>query len=213
MLFGKKKYNYMTMLLLYFKLVPGACIIKIANNIIGSVIPTFNIIITAKFLNAAVAAVSDRSKLNAVVFPLAAIIAVSLFNYYIGILMGMLNTRAGNKIRKIVQPAIAEKKIAVKFRYYENQESVDIMNRAVGGFEGNLQGFFDQIFNIWSLIAQIGGFIIILGMQLWWATIVFVATYVPCIIVAYRFGKKRYDTDKEMTKIDRKKDYLGTVKK
>ncbi|MCL2772557.1 MAG: ABC transporter ATP-binding protein/permease [Oscillospiraceae bacterium] len=208
MLFGKKKYNYLSMLILYFKLVPGACIIKVVNNIIGSIIPTFNIIITARFLNAAVASVSDRSKLNEVVFPLGAIIAISLFNYYIGILMGMLNTRTGNKIRKIVQPAVAEKKAAVRFRYYENQESTDITNRAMGNFEGNLQGFFDQIFNVWYIVAQVGGFVIVLGMQLWWASIVFVATCVPSVIISYKFGKKRYDTDKEMTKIDRKVGYL-----
>lgn len=208
MLFGKKKYSYLAMLTLYFKLVPVAVTIKILNNIIGSVIPTFNIIITARFLDTAVAAVSDRSKLSGVVFPLAAIISVSLFNYYTGIIMGLINTRAGNKIRKAVTPAIAEKKAAVKFRYYENQESVDIMNRAMGGFEGNLYGFFDQVFGVWNLAAQIGGFIIILGMQLWWASIVFIVTCVPSFIVSYKFGKKRYDTDKEMTKVDRKAGYI-----
>ena len=208
MLFGRKKYSYPAMIAIYFKLVPGAVIIKIINNIVGSIIPTFNIIITAMFLDSAVAAVADRSKISGVIFPLGAIIAVLLINYYIGILMGMLNTRAGNKIRKIVAPAVAEKKAAVKFRYYENQESVDIMNRAMGGFEGNLQGFFDQIFNVWNLAAQLIGLVVILGMQLWWASIIFIITCVPSLIVAYKSGKKRYDVDKEMTKIDRKVGYI-----
>ncbi|MCL2816393.1 MAG: ABC transporter ATP-binding protein/permease, partial [Oscillospiraceae bacterium] len=208
MLFGKKKYNYLNLVILYFKLVPGAVAVKIINNIIGAVIPTFSIIITAVFVDAGIAAVADRDKLGGVVFPLGAIIAVSLFNYYVGIIMNLVNTRAGNKTRKIVAPAIAEKKAAVKFRYYEHQESVDIINRATGGFEGNLQGFLDQIFNAWKMIAQIAGFVIILGMQLWWAAIVFAVTCVPSFIISYKFGKKRYDIDKEMTKIDRKVGYI-----
>ena len=211
MLFGKKKYNYLTVMITYFKLVPGAVIIKIINNLIGSVIPTFNIIITAKFLDAAVAAVADRSKISEVVFPLGAIIAVQLFYYYIGLLIGLINTRASNKMRKIVAPAIAEKKAAVKFRYYENQESVDIMNRAMGGFEGNLQGFFDQIFNAWGIIAQVAGFVVILGMQLWWASIIFAVTCVPSFVISYKFGKKQYDVNKEMTKIDRKVGYISGI--
>jgi ATP-binding cassette subfamily B protein len=116
MLFGKKKYGYITMLVLYFKLVPGPLTVKIINNIISSVIPTFNIVITAMFLDAAVAAVGEPDKLSGVFFPLGAIIAVLLFNYYVGIIIGLINTRAANKIRTIVSPAVAEKKAAVKVR-------------------------------------------------------------------------------------------------
>ena len=199
------------MVILYFKLVPGAVIVKIINNIIGSVIPTFNIIITAMFLDAAVAAVGDRGKLSGVVFPLCAIIAVLLFNYYAGIIIGLVNARAGNKIRKIVIPAIAEKKAAVKFKYYEHQESVDIMNRAAGNFEGNLQDFFDRAFGGWAIIAQAAGFVAVLGMQLWWASLVFAVTCIPSFVISYKFGGKRYETDKEMTKIDRKAGYIFGV--
>jgi ATP-binding cassette subfamily B protein len=211
MLFGKKKYNYLTMLVLYFKIVPGPVTVKIINNIVGSVIPTFNIIITARFLDAAVAAVADSDKLSEVVFPLGAIIGVLLFNYYMEIIIGMINTRAGNRIRKVVAPAIVVKKAAVKFKYYEHQESIDIINRAAGGFEGNLQGFFDQVFGAWNIIAQVIGFIVILGMQLWWASIVFAVTCIPSFVISYKFGKKRYDVDKEMTKIDRKAGYISGI--
>ncbi|MCL2814153.1 MAG: ABC transporter ATP-binding protein/permease [Oscillospiraceae bacterium] len=211
MLFKKKKYNYRNILVLYFKLVPGAVALKIINNIISSVIPTFNIIVTAKFIDAAVAAAGDRDKLSGVYFPLGAIVAVLLFNYYSGVITGLVNTRAANKIRKTVAPAVAEKRAAVKFKYHEHQESVDIMSRATGGFESSLQGFFDQIFLAWNIIAQVSGFIIILGMQLWWASIVFFVTCVPSFVISYRFGKKRYETDKEMTKTDRKAGYIFGV--
>ena len=208
MLFGRKKYNYLTMLILYFKLIPGTVTFRIIQNILGSVIPTFNIIITAKFIDAAVASVQGSGKLSEIYFPLGVIIAIILFNYYVGILMNILNTRARNKMRKIVDPIVAEKKASLKFRYYENQESVDIMNRAAGDFCGSLQGFFDQVFNVWGLIAQVAGFVIILGMQLWWASVVFAVTCVPSFIISYKFGKKKYDVDKEMTKIDRKAGYI-----
>ncbi|MCL1858662.1 MAG: ABC transporter ATP-binding protein/permease [Oscillospiraceae bacterium] len=208
MLLGKKKYNYMTMLIIYFKMVPAAVIIKFIKNIIVSVLPTVNIIMIAKFIDSAVAAVNKTGEVNAIFPPLFIIITIMLVNYYIEILIGMLNTRAGNKIKKIVQPAMAEKKASVKFRYYENQENVDIINRAMWHFEMNIQGFFDQVFGAWNLVAQIIGFVIILGLQLWWASIVFTVTCVPSFIIAYKFGKKQYDVDKEMTKIDRKVGYI-----
>jgi len=208
MLLGKKKYSYLTMLATYFKLVPGAVTVKIIQNLVGSALPTLNMIMVAMFIDRAIAAVGNPEKVSAIYFPLIVIIAVSLFNYYVGILMGMLNTRMQNKMRRIIDPAIAEKKAAVKFRYFENQESVDIMNRAMGNYWGNLQWFFDQIFWGWNMIAQILGFIVVLGMQLWWASIVFVAASVPSFIISYKFGKKKYDVEKEMTKIDRKVWYI-----
>ncbi|MDR0404878.1 MAG: ABC transporter ATP-binding protein/permease [Oscillospiraceae bacterium] len=211
MLFGKKKYNYLTILILYFKLAPGAVIIKTINNIIGSVIPTLNIIMTAKFLDNAVAAVEDHSKLSKVFFPLGAIIAILLFNYYVKIMVNLINTNAGNKIRKFVALAVADKKAAIKFKYYEHQKSVDVINRATVNLEVNLQGFFDQIFNAWGIIAQIVGFVIVLGMQLWWASLVFVVTCIPSFVISHKFGKKKYDVDKEMTKIDRKAAYISGI--
>ncbi|MCL1792603.1 MAG: ABC transporter ATP-binding protein/permease, partial [Oscillospiraceae bacterium] len=208
MLFGRKKYRYLDMALLYFKLVPGAVAAKIAGNVAGSAVPTFSIIVTAKFLDAAVSAAGDRSKLGAVYLPFAAIVALLFFNYFSGIIMGLLDTRAQNKIKKAVAPAIAEKKAAVKFRYHENQESVDVMNRAAGGFEDNLQGFFDLVFEAWKIIALLIGFVMILGMQLWWASIVFAVTCVPSFAISYKFGKKKYEVDREMTKTDRKAGYI-----
>ena len=209
MLFGKKKYGYLDMVALYFRLAPAEAAIKIANGLIGSFIPTLNILITARFLDAAVAAaVGGRGELGGVYPPLAAIVAVLLFNYYAGIAVGLANTRAGNRIRAAAAPAVAEKKAAVKFRYYERQESVDIMSRAAGGFEGNLQGFFDLALGAWSIAAQAAGFVVVLGAQLWWASVVFVLTCIPSFVISYRFGNKKYGIDREMTKTDRKAGYI-----
>lgn len=211
MLFGRKKFNYFSMVLLYCKTVPFAAIAKTANNLIGAAVPTLNILVTAMFLDNAVAAVSHQVKLSEAYFPLAAIIALRMFDYYKGTVIGLISTRAANKLKKTVDPAIIEEKASIKFRYYENQDSVDIMNRAADGFGGNLQGFFDQVFDTFMILSEIGGFVVILGMQLWWASIVFALTSVPPFVISYIFGKKRYDVDKDMTKIDRKAWYLSGI--
>lgn len=211
MLLGEKKYKYFSMVLLYCKIVPFAAIIKIVGNLIDAAVPTLNILVTAMFLDSAVAAVGDRSRLSEVVFPLAAIIALLIFNYYKGTVMGLVSTRAANKIKKTVDPAIMERKASIKFRYYENQGSVDIMNRAMEGFLDNLQGFFDQIFSTFIILSEIVGFVVILGMQLWWASVIFAVTSIPPFVISYIYGKKRYDVDKDMTKIDRKVWYLSGI--
>lgn len=73
------------------------------------------------------------------------------------------------------------------------------------------QSFFDAFFNAWIIISQIVGFIVILGMQLWWASVIFVLTFIPSFVISYRFGQKSYDLDKEMSKIDRRVRYISEV--
>jgi len=211
MFLGKKKYSFFSMIFLYFKIVPIAAIIKTANNIVRSVIPTFSIIITARFIDAAIIAVSDQNKINGIILPLVSIISILLFNYYSGVIIGLINTSAGNKMKKVLSPAIAVKKASIKFKYYEHQESVDIINRATGVLEGKFQEVFDEFFYAWDIFARVVGFVIILGMQLWWATIIFTVTCIPSFVISYKFGRKRYDINKMMTKIDRRVGYIFSI--
>lgn len=141
MLFGRKKYSYFNMVMLYLKIVPTFAITKVVYNLICSVMPTLSIVVTAMFLDGAVLVVNDNKRIGEIIFPLAMIIDIRLFNNYSGIIIGLINVRAENKVRSVVIPTIAEKRAKIKFKYYENQDSVDLVNRTIDGFEGNIQFF------------------------------------------------------------------------
>lgn len=211
MLFGKKKYNFLTMLVLYFKSVPAAAIYRTVMIIVNSLTPTVSIIITAKFLDAAVAASEDRTKLGEVYIPLILFVILRLYWYYTSVADGLVMTGMWNKLRKICTSAIAEKRAKLKFKYYENQESIDLMSRATDGFDGWMVGFYDDTVNIFNVAAQIIGFLAILSSQLWWASIVFAAASVPSFIIAYKYGRKQYENEKELTKINRRAGYYRGI--
>ncbi len=209
MFFGRKKYNYLSMIMLYIKLVPSMAVLKIGYNIISALIPTISIIITARFIDNAVVVATDNTRLLKVFLLLLGIIVIRLFHYYADVFIGLVGTRAAGKLKAIVAPAVAERIACIKYKYYEDQDSVDLINRAMGKFEQNIQIFFDELFSVFTVVMHILGFIIVLGMQLWWATVVFILTAIPAFVVAYYFGKKRYDVNKEMSKIDRRAWYLS----
>lgn len=198
MLFGRKRYSYFSMVMLYLKLVPWMAATKVIYNLFNAIVPTVSIIVTAMFIDNATAAVMNGGSMSMVIFPLLGIIVIRIFNYYAGILIGLISIKAEGKLKLEVSPIVAERSACVKFKYYENQDSVDTINRVMGSFGQNIQGFFDHFFNVFSLISSIVGFIVILGTKLWWASLVFVATAIPAFIISYQFGKKRYDVDKEM---------------
>ena len=186
-------------------------ITKIIYNLASATIPTLSIFLTARFIDESINVIKNESGMYDVLFPLLGIVGIRLFQYFIGIIVRLLETKAGNRINSIVLPAVAERKANVKYEYYENQDSVDTMNRAMNGFSSRIQGFFDHFFEAFVVMSQIVGFIAVLGMQLWWAAIIFVLTAIPSFIISYRFGKKRYDIDKEMSKVDRRAWYISDV--
>ena len=208
MLFGKSRFKFLTMVALYYKCVPAAAVYRTIIMLTNALTPTLSIIVTAMFLDSAIAAVSDRALLSQAYVPLALLIVLGLYGYYMNVVSNLVMRRADNRLLKLVVPEIAQRKARLKFKYYENQETLDIMNRAVDGFEGKINEFCGRAVEIVTLVMQVAGFLAILGAQLWWASLVFIAASVPSFIIAHIFGKKRYDTEKELTKIDRRVGYF-----
>lgn len=211
MFFGRKRFSYLSMVFLYLKLVPSMAITKLIYNLISAALPTVNIFLTATFIDEAIRVAENDGRILNVLFPLLGIIGIQLFQYFVGVIVSLLGRKASNKLNSTVLLEVVERKANVKYKYYEDQNSVDTMDRAMNGFSSKIQGFFDHFFAAFAVISQIVGFIAVLGMQLWWASVVFVLAAIPSFVTSYHFGKKRYDVDKEMSKVDRRAWYISGV--
>lgn len=210
-LFGKEKYRYLDMFALYIKLVPLTAVLRLINYAISFIVPTLQIIVTAYFIDTAVDIVSNGRNAGGIVLPVILLISFSLYDYLSNIGFSLLNCRAENKIKIKVQPELTGQMAKVKYRYYENRETMDVITRATDNFIGNITGMFNLVFDFLSVIFRIGGFILLLGLQLWWASILLAVLCVPIYILGYRSGRKKYDTDKRLTKIDRKFGYIKDI--
>ncbi|MGI6743075.1 MAG: ABC transporter ATP-binding protein [Eubacteriales bacterium] len=213
MFFGRTKYSYLNLVTLYIKLVPGMAIAKIMYYLFCATIPTLTIFLTTLLINNSLDFVQGNTALNQVLIPIMGIIGIRVFQYFVGVFFRLVGIRASNKVSSLVLPQIAERKACVKYRYYEDQDSIDTMNRAMDGFASRPQDFFDHFFMIFVVVVQIIGFVVVLGIQLWWASIVFVLMAIPAFIVSYRFGERKYDIDKKMSKVDRRAWYISDVLK
>jgi len=198
------------MIFLYFKSAPLAVAYKVLMTIVNAVTPTLTIFITAMFIDSAIAAVVDRSQLNAVYMPLVLLIVLSLYEYLTGVIGNLVDILAMNKLRVVLVSELADKKAKLKFKYYENQESLDIIKRAEFD-ERWVAEFFDTVSNTIHSIALIGGFMLVLGIQLWWTPLIFAVASLPSFVISYLFGKKQYDNEKELTKINRKVEYFSEI--
>lgn len=211
MLFKKEKYKYWDMLQLYIHLVPNFALLKLAYHLIKSVIPLISIIVVGNFVDSALEAVTNHQMTREVVVWLVALIAIQIFNKYMEIIMNMVSVAEINKMRACVEPALAEKKAVKKYMYYENQDSLDVMERVTTEFETKLQEFDDLVLEFWDNLVQVVGFLIILGRQSLITGVIFAITSIPSFLISYKIGNKKYTVDKELTKIDRKVKYISQI--
>ncbi len=188
-------------------------IAKVIYYLFCAAVPTLNIILTTLLIDNSVDIVKGNGDFIKVLIPIAGIVGIKVFQYIVQIVFRLIGVKANNKVTSFVLPQITERKACVKYRYYEDQDSIDTMNRAVDNFASKPQDFFDHFFSVFVIVFQIIGFITVLGMQLWWAPVVFVLMAIPAFIVSYRFGEKKYDVDKNMSKIDRRAWYISGILK
>ena len=206
--FFKSKYNYFSMVLLYIRIVPIAAAVKILFYLLNAALPTVTIFANARFLDTAVGMATGRGGWSDVALPLLLVVALLVFRHYAEDLSGLIDTRSRNRVKAAILPAVAERVACVKYRYQEDQGSLDIMGRAMGGFEDMPQRFFDHAFGGFRIAVEFMGFVMVLGMQLWWAAGLFLVTFIPSLVVSYKYGGKSYGAERELSRIERKADYL-----
>lgn len=206
--FFKRKYNYFSLVLLYIRIVPAAAAVKILYYFLNAALPTATIFVNARFLDTAVGLATGRGGWSDVACPLLLVVALLVFRHYAENVSGLIDAWSRNRMKAVILPAIAERKACVKYCYYEDQDSLDTMNRVMGGFEEMPQRFFDHAFGAFRIVAELIGFIIILGTQLWWAAGLFLVTFIPSLVISYKYGGKTYGAERELSKTERKADYL-----
>jgi ATP-binding cassette subfamily B protein len=57
------------------------------------------------------------------------------------------------------------------------------------------------------------GIIITLFTQIWWIALLMLVVSIPILYIATKAGQQSYTVDKEMTKIDRRVNYLSSILK
>jgi ATP-binding cassette subfamily B protein len=105
------------------------------------------------------------------------------------------------------------KRARLEYRHIENPKTADLINRVCPPFNGNVWDMYSQVLNIVNLVVYVMGIMITLFTQVWWIALSMLAASVPILYIATKAGKQTYDADKEMTKIDRRVNYLSGVLK
>ena len=211
MIFVKKKYGFADMFMLSFKISPFHTVLNVLSTIVSSLMPTFTIFVTASFIDTALAIFNGTAQRSDINLPIAMLMGITLYGIIIGVIFSFINSRKNIYFRKRVSPEILEKRAQLEYKYMEDPKMLDLINRVCGNIEGIIMEMLGRVLDIVNIIVFSGGILVTLFTQVWWVSIAITLTAVPILFIAAKAGKKSYEADKEMTKIDRRVWYLSNV--
>jgi len=213
MILQRKKYGYFDMISLSFKVSPLYSLIFAVQRILGALIPTITIFVTARFINTALAVLNKTEDINTIHVPIILLASIVVYNVLIGIMMSFVNCKANIYYRRKLRPEMIEKRARLEYRHIENQKIADLINRVCPAIDANVRDMYTRVLDVADGALFILGIVITLFTQVWWVALFILVSSVPIMIIATKAGHRSYEADKEVSKVDRRAKYLSEVLK
>ena len=213
MVLQKKKYGNLDMIALSFKVSPLYSLIFAVQRILGALLPTISIFVNAQFINTAMAVLNKKADMRAIHMPIILLAAIMVYQVLIGVLMNFVNCRAKIYYRMKLRPEMIEKRARLQYRHIEDPKTADLIKRVCPSVDENIREMYTRILDVTDTVVYILGIVLTLFTQIWWVALFILVSSVPILIIATKAGKRSYDADKEMAKVDRRANYLSDVLK
>ncbi|GHT95775.1 multidrug ABC transporter permease [Spirochaetia bacterium] len=208
----QRAYTSRDLVLLMFRVSPFYSLITIIQEFIGALTPTITIIATAGFIDAALAVAAGTKPLSAIALPIGALMGVMLYqSLFQNVLMSYVNCRRNIFFRRTLRPQIVAAVAALEYRHIENQDTADLIKRVAPDFDFEIINCFSSVMNLARVVVSTVGVILTLGASCWWAALIIVVSSVPLMFIAKKAGEETYETDREVTKIRRRAEYISQV--
>lgn len=209
---NNKKYTAWDYIRIPFMSCPGCTLIIGINRIVSAFIPSLVVLITANFIDTAIAVFNGEKSFNAIYLPILCYMLVVIFqNLNYTLIYGFVNIRYDMAIYHNVRSELALKRGRLEYRHIEDNETWNLISRVCDDSLANVAMGMNNLFDIADLCISIISILVILMTQVWWAAAAIMIVAVPLILVAMRGGKEVYDARREVRKHVRRADYLHSV--
>lgn len=207
----KKDYKLGDFLAVPLKVTPLFTVIVVLNKIISALVPSLTVLVTADFINTALAIFNGNVPHDNIYLPLLLLMVLIAYGYINGVLIGFVTTKMSMKLNEKFRCAIVEKRAKLEYKHIENNDTWDIINRTCADPAGKIFAGFNNILGMASMSIQVASILLILFTQVWWAGIVIIAFSVPLFYISIKSGKQNYDAFREADKHSRRANYLQGI--
>lgn len=209
--FEKKKYTYLDSLRFSIISSPVCMILYLILSLAAAILPTCQVIMNARFIDNALGLIDGFATKRAAYISLAIVIGIIAYQWLVEPIKAYLANKIEMDLRVSLKGAYVEKCSKIEFKYVENTDSMDLMNRVADTMEHKFIDGFTNVVNLISLFMTIAGLLIVLITQIAWVALIIIAVAIPLLYLSFISGKATYEANKEITKYQRKYKYLTTV--
>jgi len=194
-----------------FKLAPGYSIIIALQKLFQGLIPTFQLIAIAKFLDVAIGIFKGLYSKNEIITLLVILTILIAFEWISEQLVGFLEVKLELRLREKLRVMIIEKSAKLKYKYIENKETWDLISRISEKPESQFRTAYINLLDTIELVIKVLGLMVVLINAVWWAALLIILISIPSFYLSIKSGKANYDAFRDTAKYRRECDYIGEV--
>ncbi len=206
-----KNYNAGDIIKIPFKFAPAQSTLIAIQKLLDGLVPTLQILATAKFLDIAILIFKQEKDIEDIVMPLLFVILLLAYDWISMQLSKFAEVQIKNRLRGEFRVNIVEKIATLRYKYIESQDSWDLISRVIKEPEVQCTKAYISSLDMIAMILKITGILVVLFIQVWWSAVLIVLISVPLFFIALKSGKETYEANREVEKNKRKVKYLEEV--
>ncbi len=207
----KKEFGYVDIIVLPFRMASVLTVLSIILNFLRGLFPILEILFISWFLDESIKLLSDDVNLTRLYYSIILVVLTVAWNWTSGYLDRIIKSRMRYRISLYMYDFLIERTAKLKYKYIEDSNTWDMIERICKDPENKIVDGYSNILELFSLVVQITGVLLLLATNAWWAVVIILAVIVPLSSIAVKSGKASYEADRDNSKLMRYCDYLSEV--
>ncbi|MFQ9984501.1 MAG: ABC transporter ATP-binding protein [Lachnospiraceae bacterium] len=206
-----RTFKYINFLTYPMCCIPFQSLFLIIYTICNALIPAYETIVLADFIDCAMAIFNGKKNTAEIVLPIIMIVLYILFIHFMPSVADLIRLTGKNQMTLKLKELIINKKAALEYMHIENEQTQKLIHRVCAEPVENFSSGFSNILSAASIIISSFSLLVIIMTASMISGVVIVVISIPLFFVAMKTGRKNYEMSKDAVEIQRRYGYLGSV--
>lgn len=206
-----KDYRIIDLITIPFKIIPFQTIVAIINTLIDSLLPAYQTLVIAYFINTATDIFNHMADFSSIYTPIGLIMAYIMFTHLFPSIMEIIDITGRNKLNVTLKKEIVSKRARLEYMHIENNDTTELIHRVCNDPVSQLTNGFNNILNGINILICTVSLLVIVMSSTFITGLVIIFVSVPLFYISMRTGKKSYEISLEAQKIKRKYNDLAEI--
>lgn len=192
------------------RLAPVQSALLVCLSVSTGIFPTLQALATASFIDTTVSFASGNTAANPYL-PLVWLALLVALSKLLAKASGFVETELLYRLRLRLRQQMMDKRAGMSYAHIENAGTWDLIARVCENPEEKVASGIAAVSGLLSIFIRIGGLILLIAAEVWWAALIVLVFSIPLLWAAIRGGKDNYQGHQETTKLRRQYNYLSTM--